>query len=51
MPAVAIENRAHVQELLAEGVSLEDAVAQYNTDEIFEQWYNDTESQLENLAD
>ena len=51
MPAVAEENRAHVQELLAEGVSLEDAVAQYNTDEIFEQWYNDTESQLENLAD
>lgn len=51
MPAVAVENRAHVQELLAEGVSLEDAVAQYNTDEIFEQWYNDTESQLENLAD
>lgn len=51
MPAIAAENRAHVQELLAEGVSLEDAVARYNTDEIFEQWYEDTESQLENLAD
>ena len=51
MPAVAMENRSHVKELLAEGVSLEDAVAQYNTEEIFEAWYNDTKIQLENLED
>lgn len=49
LPAVAIENRSHVQELLSEGISLKDAVAQYNTDENFEQWYHDTTSQLENL--
>lgn len=51
MPELARTNREQVQALLADGVSLEDAVAQYNTEEIFEQWYEDTESQLEKLAD
>ncbi len=51
MPAVAMENRSHVKELLAEGMSLEDAVAQYNTDEIFDAWYSDTKNQLESLMD
>ena len=51
MPDLAVQNREQVQALLAEGTSLEDAAAQYDTDEIFEQWYEDTESQLNNLAD
>ena len=51
MPEVAAQNRAQVQALLDQGVSLEEAAAQYDTDEIFKQWYDDTESQLANLAE
>lgn len=51
MTDVAKANREQVQALLAEGVSLEEAVAQFNTDEIFEQWREDTENRLEQLAD
>lgn len=51
MPQLAVQNRQKVQNLLAEGAALEDAAAQYNTDEIFEQWCKDTEGQLKNLAD
>lgn len=51
MPNLAVQNRAQVQALLAEGTSLENAAAPYNTDETFERWYEDTESQLKNLAD
>ncbi len=51
MPEVAAQNRAQVQALLDQGVSLEEAAARYDTDEIFKQWYDDTESQLANLAE
>lgn len=51
MPNLAKENREKVQELLAQGVSLEDAVAQFDTDEIFGEWCEETQKQLENLAD
>ena len=51
LPALAKANREQVQALLAEGSSLADAVAQYSTDDMFEAWYEDTESQLNHLAD
>ena len=51
MPDAAKANREQIQALLADGVSLEDAVAQFDTDEMFEQWCEDTEKRLEQLAD
>lgn len=51
MPELAKANREQVLALLAEGSSLEDAVAQFDTAEIFEEWYEDTQNQLENLTD
>ena len=51
MPELAKANREQVLALLAEGSSLEDVVAQFDTAEIFEEWYEDTQNQLENLTD
>lgn len=43
----AVKDRETIKANIASGMSAKDAVAQYDTDENFEQWYNSTKEDLE----
>ncbi len=46
MSDLAAQDRAVVEERLAAGQSLEEAVAEFSTDEYFDAWYEETLEQL-----
>ena len=50
MSDVAKADREMVLTYMDEGMSMEDAVAELNTDEKFDTWYLDTKSRLEELC-
>jgi multiple sugar transport system substrate-binding protein len=49
MPSKAADDRAIFLDLLSQGVSYEDALAQFNTEDNFEAWYVQTLSRLKQL--
>lgn len=51
MSQAAVEDRAVVEERLAQGENLAQATAEFTSDEHFDQWYQDTLAQLEALTE
>lgn len=48
MDSIAVADRAAILDKVAAGTSEEDAVSEYISDEHFQEWYQDTKTQLEN---